>query len=148
MGGAQKPNCSLPGTDLCTPPVIGPNAAVARTGGGGSSMVVPKYSIAPLDGIRERAGSKIKVTYALGVGMETEDPTQDTPEARASLLKEATEAASHADVAVVVVGRYSRLETEGADVKTMDLPAGQDELINAVEKANPHTVPSKEPLTG
>jgi beta-glucosidase len=120
--------------------VIGPNAAVARTGGGGSSMVMPKYSIAPLDGIRERAGSKIKVTYALGVGMETEDPTQDTPEARASLLKEATEAAAHADVAVVVVGRYSRLETEGADVKTMDLPAGQDDLINAVEKANPHTV--------
>ncbi len=120
--------------------VIGPNAAVARTGGGGSSMVMPKYSIAPLDGIRERAGSKIKVTYALGVGMEGEDPTQDTPEARASLLKEATEAVANADVAVVVVGRYSRLETEGADVKTMDLPGGQDELINAVEKANPHTV--------
>ena len=55
-------------------------------------------------------------------------------------LKEAVDAAPHADVAVVVVGRYSGLEHEGADVKTMDLPAGQDELIEAVEKANPHTV--------
>ena len=54
--------------------VIGPNAAVARTGGGGSSLVRPKYSIAPLDGIKEKAGSAIKVTYALGVGMEGEDP--------------------------------------------------------------------------
>ena len=45
-----------------------------------------------------------------------------------------------ADVAVVVVGRYSKLESEGFDVKTMDLPAGQDELIAAVEQANPHTI--------
>jgi len=41
---------------------------------------------------------------------------------------------------VVVVGRYSKIESEGFDLKTMDLPAGQDELIQAVEKANPHTV--------
>jgi beta-glucosidase len=120
--------------------VIGPNAAVARTGGGGSSLVRPKYSIAPLDGIKERAGAGIKVTYALGVGMEGEDPTQDTPEARTTALKEAAEAASQADVAVVIVGRYSKLESEGFDVATMDLPSGQNELIAAVEKANPRTI--------
>jgi beta-glucosidase len=121
--------------------VIGPNAAVARTGGGGSSLVRPKYSIAPLDGIKERAGkNSIQVSYALGVGMEGEDPAQDTPEARAKALKDATDAAARADVAVIVVGRYNKLESEGFDVKTMDLPAGQDELIAAVEQANPHTI--------
>ena len=120
--------------------VIGPNAAVARTGGGGSSMVRPNYSIAPLDGIRTRVGSGVDVKYALGVGMEGEDPTQDTPEARAKALSQAVEAAAQSDVAVVVVGRYSKLEAESFDVKTMDLPAGQDELIEAVEKANPHTI--------
>ena len=120
--------------------VIGPNAAVARTGGGGSSLVRPKYAIAPLDGLKERAGQSIQVNYALGVGMDGEDPAQDTPEARAKLLAEAVDAAAHADVAVVVVGRSPKLEGEGFDVKTMDLPAGQDELIQAVEKANPHTI--------
>jgi beta-glucosidase len=120
--------------------VIGPNAATARTGGGGSSLVRPKYSVAPLDAIRERAQSPVQVSYALGVGMEGEDPAQDMPEARAKLLEEATEVAAKADVAVVIVGRYSKLESEGFDVKTMDLPAGQNELIEAVEKANPHTV--------
>ncbi|HEY1896095.1 MAG TPA: glycoside hydrolase family 3 protein, partial [Terracidiphilus sp.] len=120
--------------------VIGPNAAVARTGGGGSSLVRPKYSVAPLDGIKERAGDGIKVAYALGARMEGEDPTQDSPEARAKALKEATDAAAAADIAVVVVGRYNKLESEGFDVSTMDLPAGQDELIAAVEKANPRTV--------
>jgi beta-glucosidase len=120
--------------------VIGPNAGVARTGGGGSSLVRPKSAVAPLEGIENKAGSGVKVTYALGVGMDGEDPAQDTPEARAAAMKDAVEAASNADVAVVVVGRYNKNESEGFDVKTMDLPAGQDELIQAVEKANPHTV--------
>ena len=120
--------------------VIGPNALVARTGGGGSSLVRPKYAVTPLEGIRGRAGSQIQVTSALGVGMEGEDPAQDTAEARAKALQEAIDVASKANIAVVVVGRYLKNEAEGFDVKTMDLPAGQDELIAAVEKANPHTV--------
>lgn len=127
-------------TNMKSIAVIGPNAAVARTGGGGSSLVRPKSAVAPLDGIKEKAGTGIKVTYALGIGMEGEDPAQNTPEARAKALSEAVDLAKSADVAVVVVGRYSKIESEGFDVKTMDLPAGQDELIQAVEKANPHTV--------
>ncbi len=130
----------LDATKIRSIAVIGPNAAVARTGGGGSSMVRPKYAIAPLDGIKTRVGGNVQVTYALGVGMEGEDPAQDAEDARAMALKDATDAAAKADVAVVVVGRYNKLEGEGFDVKTMDLPAGQDELIEAVEKANPHTV--------
>jgi beta-glucosidase len=130
----------LDATKIHSIAVIGPNAAVARTGGGGSSLVRPKYAIAPLDGIKERAGSGVEVKYALGVAMEGEELAQDTPEARAKSLKEATDAAAKADVAVVVVGRYPKLEGESFDVKTMDLPAGQDELIEAVEGANPRTI--------
>ncbi|HEX4759137.1 MAG TPA: glycoside hydrolase family 3 C-terminal domain-containing protein [Terracidiphilus sp.] len=120
--------------------VIGPGAAVARTGGGGSSLVRSKYAITPLDGIRERAGNSIQVNYSLGVDMQGDDPTQDTPEARANSIKAAAAAAAHADVAVVVVGRSIHIESEGLDLKTMDLPDGQDDLIAAVEAANPHTV--------
>lgn len=120
--------------------VIGPNAAVARTGGGGSSMVRPAEAVVPLDGIKQKTGGEFKVSYALGVGMEGEDPAHDTPAARAKDLQEAVEAASHADVAIVVVGRSNKIESEGFDLKTMDLPAGQDALIAAVEKANPRTV--------
>jgi len=130
----------LDATKIHTIAVIGPNAPVARTGGGGSSLVAPKSAIAPLDGIRTRAGNAVQVTYALGVGMAGEDPEQDALETRAKLLKEAVEIAAHADVAIVVVGRNARIESEGLDLKTMDLPAGQDELIAAVEQANPHTV--------
>lgn len=130
----------LDATKIHSIAVIGPNAGVARTGGGGSSLVRPKYAISPLDGIKERAGANIQVNYALGVGMEGEDPAQDTPDAHAKAIQQAAEAASHADVAVVVVGRYNKIESESFDLKTMDLPAGQDDLIEAVEKANPHTI--------
>ena len=120
--------------------VIGPNAAVARTGGGGSSLVEPKYAIAPLDGIKKLVGGGVEVKYALGVKMEGEVLNQLQSASPASLMKEAVNAAAHADVAVVVVGRYDKIEHEGADLSTMDLPAGQDELIQAVEQANPHTI--------
>ena len=120
--------------------VIGPNAAVARTGGGGSSLVRPAYAVTPLDGIRQRAGSAITVNYALGVSMEGENPDQDSDIARVRLIDEAVSAAAKSDVAIVVVGRYPKLEGEGFDIATMDLPLGQDDLIAAVEKANPRTI--------
>ena len=44
--------------------VIGPNAEVARTMGGGSATVYPPYTISPLDGLR---AAGLHVTYAPGV---------------------------------------------------------------------------------
>jgi beta-glucosidase len=120
--------------------VIGPSAAVARTGGGGSSLVTPKYSVAPLKGIQDRAGDRLQVSYALGVGMEGEDPSKDSPEAREQLRQEAVNAAAKTDAAIVVVGRYPKLESEDFDIKSLDLPAGQDALIEAVAKANKNTI--------
>ena len=78
--------------------VIGPAAAVAYTGGGGSSLVRPVDPVAPLDGIRQRAGSGVQVSYALGVSMEGEDAAKDTPAEQAKLREEAVAAAAKADV--------------------------------------------------
>ncbi len=117
--------------------VIGPNAGVARTGGGGSSLVTPKYSVSPLKGIQDRAGQRLQVTYALGATMEGEPAGNETAE---QLRNEAVSAAAKADVAIVVVGRFPKLESEDFDIKSLDLPAGQDELIAAVAKVNKHTV--------
>ena len=120
--------------------VIGPNAAVARMGGGGSSMVRAKNITTPLDGIREKAGTQFQVGYALGIAMPGEDPTKDTPEERAALQKEAADLAAKADVALLFVGDGPKVESEGFDRKSMDLPEGQEELIRAVAAANKNTV--------
>jgi beta-glucosidase len=59
---------------------------------------------------------------------------------REELMAEAAAAASDADIAVVVVGSNDQWETEGADRDTLDLPAGQEELVRRVLAANPRTV--------
>lgn len=46
--------------------VIGPNANVGQILGGGSSSVTPHYVVTPLEGIKNRAGKKIKVNFAPG----------------------------------------------------------------------------------
>ena len=52
----------------------------------------------------------------------------------------AVQAASRADVAVVLVGYDGAWESEGADRPHMDLPGEQDDLVRAVAAANPRTV--------
>jgi beta-glucosidase len=116
--------------------VIGPCAAVARTGGGGSSLVRPAYAVTPLDGIKEAAGAGVEVGYALGAAMEGEDVEVDVATAR----DEAVALAARSDAAVVLVGYSFRLESEGFDRASMDLPADQDDLIRAVAAANKRTV--------
>ena len=46
--------------------VIGPNAAHARLGGGGSASVTPFYTVSPLDGIREVCGPDVIIDYLEG----------------------------------------------------------------------------------
>jgi beta-glucosidase len=119
--------------------VIGPNAAEARPGGGGSSRVNSKYTVSPLDGIKEGVWTAVPVAYALGTAMEV--PGQALAEAaRKQQVAEAVALARKSDVAVVFVGYSPELESEDFDRTSMDLPAGQDELIAAVAAANPRTV--------
>ena len=72
--------------------------------------------------------------------MQGEDKDQETPEARRRLLDEAVAVAKNSDVALVFVGYSWKLETEGKDRTSMDLPEGQDELIEAVAAANKKTI--------
>jgi beta-glucosidase len=100
--------------------VLGTYAATALTGGGGSSHVAPYYSVSPVDAIRQRAGADVTVTTADG-----------------SDLAQAGSLAAAADVAVVVV---NDVRQEGVDLPNIDLPGNQNQLIQTVAAANPHTV--------
>jgi beta-glucosidase len=100
--------------------VIGPYAAAAHTGGSGSSAVKPLYTVAPVDGIKHRAGDGITVTYSDG---------RD--------LNSAAAAAKSADVVLVMVGNK---DGEGKDRPNITLPQNQDALVSAVAQANPKTI--------
>jgi beta-glucosidase len=54
-------------------------------------------------------------------------------------IEKAAKVASSADVAIVCVGFNGEFEQEGQD-RSFELPGGQNELINAVAKANPNTI--------
>lgn len=93
--------------------------------GGGSSAVTPYSSVTPLQGIINRAGPGVQVSYNDG-----SDPAAAAALARSS------------DVAVVVAGDY---ETEGADLQCLSLECpdaygDQDALIQQVAAANPNTI--------
>jgi beta-glucosidase len=88
--------------------------------GGGSSAVIPPYRVSPVDGIRKRVGTGVKVTYADG-----------------SDLKAAAKIAREADVAIVFVHTD---ETEGNDRPDLKLPGNQDQLIAAAAGVNKKTI--------
>jgi beta-glucosidase len=101
--------------------VIGADASTSpMTDGGGSASVVPSSVVTPLQGIQDEVGSGTTVTYNDGSDVTT-----------------AATAASSAQEAVVFV---NDVETEGADRTSLELPGNQDQLIEAVAAANPHTV--------
>lgn len=56
------------------------------------------------------------------------------------IIERAATAAAAADAAIVVVGTNSDWETEGNDRADMSLPGDQQELVEAVLKANPKTI--------
>lgn len=73
-------------------------------------------------------------TLGITIGVEADDADPD------SLILKAVEAARGADLAVVVVGTNSRVESEGYDRISLELPGLQDRLVHAVAAANPRTV--------
>src|SRR5262249_20399590 len=62
------------------------------------------------------------------------------PVVPADAQQQAVDAASTADVAIVVVGYDGSWESEGADRPHMDLPGDQDDLVRSVAAVNPRTI--------
>ena len=128
--------------------VIGENAIKMMTVGGGSSSLKARYEVTPLEGLKKRIGDKAEIVYARGyVGDPTgeyngvvtgQDLTDNrTPE---QLMQEALAAAREADVVLFFGGlnKSNHQDCEDTDRKSLDLPYGQNELIEALAKANPN----------
>lgn len=111
--------------------VIGAFAEKPRYQGSGSSLVAPTSVTTLLEGFRE-AGVEVSY-YAPGY-----DPNRSTVDH--ALIAEAVQAATDADVAVVMVGLPSLYESEGFDRTNLSLPEQHDALVRAVAAANPRTV--------
>ncbi len=124
--------------------VIGFNAARKQSMGGGSSQVRAFYEVTPIDGIKNIVGNNVTINYAQGYDIKRGGG------ANQQMIDEAVAAAQKSDVVIYVGGsthgyRYdvwadNAYDAEDIDKPNMDMPFGQDELLNAVLKANPKTV--------
>jgi beta-glucosidase len=130
--------------------VIGGNAAAKFCHEGGSAMIKAPYEITALEGISNYVAGRAKIIYAEGYyppgnwGRPGRKPDGAiaTPEDSANLVAEAVAVAKSADVVIYVGGlnRKVGFDSEGADRRDIKLPAGQDELLKKIVKANPKTV--------
>ena len=112
--------------------VIGENATRLHAHGGDSSGIKAFYEINPLSGILKRVGQSVNVIFSEGYrkGGDT------------NLTDRALAAARAADVVIYIGGlnHDKGFDCEGADRRDMQLPYGQDALIQQIVAANPKTV--------
>ena len=123
--------------------VIGANATKKHAGTGGSSQVKAYYEVTPLEGIEKLVGGSMEVKYSPGYEIKRDGG------ASKNMIDEAVANAKSADQAVLVVGwirgytdawEENAFDAEDLDKSGIQLPFGQDELIQSVLKANPNTV--------
>ncbi len=117
----KNSNSALPldRTKVRTIAVVGELADKANIGDLGSSKVTPPYAVAPLEGIRDRAGGLVEVVYDVGRN-----------------LSAARRIASQADAVIVVAGLTWKDEGEGNDRENLNLHKEDERLIKAVAEEN------------
>jgi len=130
--------------------VIGPNAAQVHLGGYSDE---PGRGISVLQGIKDKVGDKIKVSYAEGCKITKEggdwfadtahlsDPAEDR-----KLIAEAVQVAKTADVALLVLGGNEDTNKEGwadthlGDRDNLDLVGRQNDLVKAILETDKPTI--------
>jgi beta-glucosidase len=112
--------------------IIGAFAKLPRYQGAGSSQVNPTRISTAYEELLKLAGNEVTISYA--PGYTDEGTTTD------HLIAQAVGRAKGAQVAVVFAGLPDSFESEGFDRFSLDLPAGHNQLIEAVSTAQPNAV--------
>lgn len=132
--------------------VIGNNATKKNALGGFGAGVKTKREVTPLEGLKNRLPSSIKINYAEGyleryekknkgnLGNITSKGPVTIDQLDPVKLQEALEAVKNSVVAIVFAGSNRDYETEASDRKDLKLPFGQEELIKKVLEINPKTI--------
>lgn len=105
--------------------VIGAFARTPRYQGGGSSHINPTQLDNAFDEILVLAGSDLKVRYADGYRIESDDVEQTE-------IDKAVAIAGESDIAILFVGLPDRYESEGYDREDLSLPESHTRLIESV----------------
>ncbi len=122
--------------------IIGGHANLGVLSGGGSSQVNPANGPATRIPVGGHGGMASFRTELYDPSAPLDAVRAASPQSRilfdeGNFPADAAALAARCDVAVVFVTQH---QLEGYDVPTMQLPSGQDGLVEAVAAANPHTI--------
>lgn len=127
--------------------VVGENAVKMMTVGGGSSSLKARKEVSPLDGLREAGANVVFERGYIGDasgaynGVVTGQDLGDsrTPE---QLIADAVAAARNADIVIFIGGlnKSDHQDAEGSDRLQLDLPYGQQAVIEALAQANANLI--------
>lgn len=132
--------------------VIGNNATKKNALGGFGAGVKTKREVTPLEGLKNRLPSSVKINYAEGylerydeknkgnLGNITSNGPVTIDQLDPAKVQEAVEAAKKSDFAIIFAGSNRDYETEASDRRNLKLPFGQEELIQKVLAVNPRTI--------
>jgi beta-glucosidase len=124
--------------------VIGDNAIRTFALGGYGAGVKAKYEVTALAGIKSRLGGSINVRFEQGYRANFSSGRRASPgdsnKPDQNLIDRAVAAAKTTDVAILCIGSNREYESEGHDRKNLELPFGEQALVDAVTAANPNTV--------
>lgn len=148
----------LPLAPCRTVAVIGANAVTAHADGGGSAEIKALYEITPLMGIKKLLGGNCTVRFAPGypipkkgsrpeISWQAESVGDNAEFARveaadkapADYIREAVALAKASDAVIFVGGLNHDYDVEGLDRNDMQLPYGQNGVIEALLDARPDT---------
>lgn len=119
--------------------VIGENAVKKLTEGGGSSELKAHREVSPLQGLFDKYGAE-HIVYSMGYASGAPDYSRELPSGydADSLVRSAVAVAKAADVVLFFGGlnKNFQQDCEGDDRKSMDLPFGQDKLLDEILKVN------------
>ena len=110
--------------------VIGPNATEEKPNKGTYSLLggysgLPPYYISVLQGLTNKLDGKVKINYAKGCDLLSNNK---------SGFPEAIAAANNSDAVVLVVGGSRRTGGEGVDRSDLNLYGVQNDLVEAIHK--------------
>lgn len=132
--------------------VIGANALKKNALAGYGAGVKTHIEVTPLEGLKNKLPKQIKINYAEGYqekygpkkpskfGDVTQARPQTIDQLNPKLVNEALNVVKNSDAAIIFAGSNRDYETEGSDRPDLNLPFGQETLIEKILEINPNAI--------
>ena len=123
--------------------VIGDNAIHKFQAEGFGAGVKATYEVTALEGLQNAFGKSVDIKFAKGYNAPktgSRNNNEDMNKQDSALIEEAVNTAKKSDLAILFIGGNRDYESESRDRKDLNLPFGEQSLVDAINAANINTI--------